>query len=186
MRSYVTTINLVKELYALCVHKALQCFLILLISTVLPYFSLRAFRNPYAQYSDSGGRLSLLSGTQEMMVLVFEVDGVWQRILQSCSVLRRLLTLAGQCCSGCLCWQTRSFWALCLALARSLSWSRVKTSGDTVHWVRLFPCGVTVRDPQQQWLFSLTPGIPISHISTHRQFGTSVFNVMKFSISTGR
>lgn len=53
----------------------------------------------------NGGFLSFLSGTQEMMVLVFEVNSVWQRILQSCDILHRLLVLAEQLCFGCLFWQ---------------------------------------------------------------------------------
>lgn len=49
-----------------------------------------------------GGFLNFLSSTQEMMVLVLEVNGVWQRILQSYNVLHRLLVLAEKLCFGCL------------------------------------------------------------------------------------
>lgn len=53
-----------------------QCFLILLISSVLSYFHLRD--TPTHNVVHSGGFLSFLSGAQEMMVLVFEVNSVWQ------------------------------------------------------------------------------------------------------------
>jgi len=44
---------------------------------------------------------------------------------------------------------------------------------QSVCWVRLFPSGVAILGPLQQWLSSLIPGVPICHISFHRQFGTS-------------
>lgn len=57
---------------------------------------------------------------------------------------------------------------------------------QTERWARLFPSGVAVLGPLQQWLSSLIPGVLISHISFRRQFVTSLFNVTKFSISTRR
>lgn len=53
---------------------------------------------------------------------------------------------------------------------------------QTVCWVRLFPSGVAVLGPLQQWLSSLIPGVPISHISFHRQFGTSLSLMLQNSV----
>lgn len=53
---------------------------------------------------------------------------------------------------------------------------------QSVCWVRWFPSGVATLGPLQPSLSFLTPAIPISHISFHRHFGTSLSLTLQNSV----